>query len=65
MQRNPGNAEAWSLLGTVQAENDDDQQAIAAMNRWVVGAVRQGGVGWGDRAAGPARHRRAAVFQVP
>jgi hypothetical protein len=33
-QRNPGNAEAWRLLGTVQAENDDDQQAIAAMNRW-------------------------------
>ncbi|PSC73938.1 Peroxisome biogenesis 5 [Micractinium conductrix] len=32
-QRNPGNAEAWRLLGTVQAENDDDQQAIAAMNR--------------------------------
>lgn len=33
-QRNPSNAEAWRLLGTVQAENDDDQQAIAAMNRW-------------------------------
>lgn len=32
-QRNPSNAEAWRLLGTVQAENDDDQQAIAAMNR--------------------------------
>ncbi|EFN57424.1 hypothetical protein CHLNCDRAFT_21245 [Chlorella variabilis] len=32
-QRSPGNAEAWRLLGTVQAENDDDQQAIAAMNR--------------------------------
>lgn len=32
-QRNPGNAEAWKLLGTVQAENDDDIQAIAAMNR--------------------------------
>lgn len=31
-QRSPGNAEAWRLLGTVQAENDDDQQAIAAMN---------------------------------
>jgi hypothetical protein len=27
----PGNAEAWRLLGTVHAENDDDQQAIAAM----------------------------------
>ena len=36
-QRNPSNAEAWRLLGTVQAENDDDQQAIAAMNRCVVG----------------------------
>ncbi|GAB4823917.1 hypothetical protein N2152v2_010963 [Parachlorella kessleri] len=32
-QRNPSNSEAWRLLGTVQAENDDDQQAIAAMNR--------------------------------
>lgn len=32
-QRNPGNSEAWKLLGTVQAENDDDIQAIAAMNR--------------------------------
>jgi len=32
-QRNPSNAEAWRLLGTVQAENDDDKQAIAAMNR--------------------------------
>ena len=31
----PQNAEAWRLLGTVQAENDDHQQAIAAMNRWV------------------------------
>ena len=31
-QRSPGNAEAWRLLGTVQAENDDDGQAIAAMN---------------------------------
>lgn len=32
-QRNPNNSEAWRLLGTVQAENDDDQQAIAAMNK--------------------------------
>jgi peroxin-5 len=32
-QRLPGNAEAWRLLGTVQAENDDDVQAIAAWNR--------------------------------
>lgn len=32
-QRNPSNSEAWRLLGTVQAENDDDKQAIAAMNR--------------------------------
>ena len=32
-QRNPGNADAWKLLGTIQAENDDDIQAIAAMNR--------------------------------
>lgn len=32
-QRNPTNSEAWRLLGTVQAENDDDIQAIAAMNK--------------------------------
>lgn len=32
-QRSPNNAEAWRLLGCVQAENDDDSQAIAAMNR--------------------------------
>ena len=41
-QRNPANAEAWRLLGTVQAENDDDQQAIAAMNR-CAGAGEGGG----------------------
>lgn len=29
----PSNSEAWRLLGTVQAENDDDRQAIAAMAR--------------------------------
>jgi len=34
-QRNPGNAEAWRLLGTVHAENDDDVKAIAALNRAV------------------------------
>lgn len=27
VQRNGNNVEAWRLLGTVQAENDDDQQA--------------------------------------
>ncbi|GAX85689.1 hypothetical protein CEUSTIGMA_g13104.t1 [Chlamydomonas eustigma] len=27
----PDHSEAWRLLGTVHAENDDDQQAIAAM----------------------------------
>ena len=32
-QRNPQNSEAWRLLGTVQAENDDDVQAIAALNK--------------------------------
>ena len=26
-----GNAQAWRLLGTAHAENDDDRQAIAAM----------------------------------
>ena len=25
-QRNPSNVEAWRMLGTVQAENDDDLQ---------------------------------------
>lgn len=33
VQRNPANVDAWRLLGTVQAENDDDRQAIAAMSR--------------------------------
>ncbi|KAK9841528.1 hypothetical protein WJX74_007257 [Apatococcus lobatus] len=32
-QRNPSNVEAWRMLGTVQAENDDDLQAIAALGR--------------------------------
>lgn len=32
-QRHPGNTEAWKLLGTVQAENDDDIQAINALNK--------------------------------
>ncbi len=27
VRANPGNAEAWRLLGTVHAENDDDRQA--------------------------------------
>ena len=31
VRANPTNAEAWRLLGTVHAENDDDNQAIAAM----------------------------------
>ena len=31
VRANPGNSEAWRLLGPVHAENDDDQQAIAAM----------------------------------
>lgn len=35
-QRSPQNAAAWRLLGAVQAENDDDQQAIAAMTRALV-----------------------------
>ena len=26
VQTNPTNSEAWRLLGTVHAENDDDQQ---------------------------------------
>lgn len=31
VQRQPGHVDAWRLLGTVHAENDDDTQAIAAM----------------------------------
>ncbi|TVU05272.1 hypothetical protein EJB05_48430 [Eragrostis curvula] len=31
--KNPDNAEGWRLLGVTNAENDDDQQAIAAMMR--------------------------------
>ena len=31
--REPGSAQAWRLLGTVHAENDDDGRAIAAMAR--------------------------------
>ncbi len=31
VQRKPDNVDAWRLLGTVHAENDDDTQAIAAM----------------------------------
>lgn len=29
VQRQPNNVEAWRLLGTVHAENDDDQQVSA------------------------------------
>lgn len=31
--RRPGNVDAWTLLGKVNAENDDDVQAIEAMKR--------------------------------
>ncbi|XP_035820937.1 peroxisome biogenesis protein 5 isoform X3 [Zea mays] len=31
--KNPDNTEGWRLLGVTHAENDDDQQAIAAMMR--------------------------------
>ncbi|XP_022732919.1 peroxisome biogenesis protein 5 isoform X2 [Durio zibethinus] len=33
VMKNPENAEGWRLLGITHAENDDDQQAIAAMMR--------------------------------
>ncbi|CAH2069768.1 unnamed protein product [Thlaspi arvense] len=33
VMKNPENAEGWRLLGVTHAENDDDQQAIAAMMR--------------------------------
>ncbi|KAK4778796.1 hypothetical protein SAY86_006324 [Trapa natans] len=31
VMKNPNNSEGWRLLGITHAENDDDQQAIAAM----------------------------------
>ncbi len=41
VQRQPQNVEAWRLLGTVHAENDDDQQvrlpsysAIVGLSLW-------------------------------
>jgi len=43
VRANPGNAEAWRLLGTVHAENDDDNQAIAAMGEWMPGWCVEGG----------------------
>jgi peroxin-5 len=33
VRAHPENADAWRLLGTVHAENDDDKQAIAAMGK--------------------------------
>uniref|UniRef100_A0A1J3K678 Peroxisome biogenesis protein 5 n=1 Tax=Noccaea caerulescens TaxID=107243 RepID=A0A1J3K678_NOCCA len=33
VMKHPENAEGWRLLGVTHAENDDDQQAIAAMMR--------------------------------
>ncbi|XP_022940955.1 peroxisome biogenesis protein 5 [Cucurbita moschata] len=33
VMKNPENSEGWRLLGIAHAENDDDQQAIAAMKR--------------------------------
>lgn len=39
----PGNAEAWRLLGTVHAENDDDQQV--GLHAWAKGDQEQ--LGWG------------------
>lgn len=33
VQRQPGHVDAWRLLGTVHAENDDDTQAISAMGQ--------------------------------
>ncbi|KAE9593980.1 hypothetical protein Lal_00031629 [Lupinus albus] len=33
VMKNPENTEGWRLLGIAHAENDDDQQAIAAMMR--------------------------------
>lgn len=33
-QRNPSNVEAWRMLGTVQAENDDDLQVGATLGQF-------------------------------
>jgi peroxin-5 len=33
VRENPQNSDAWYQLGRIQAENDDDQQAIAAMSK--------------------------------
>ena len=34
VQRQPKNVDAWRLLGTVHAENDDDQQARTLRCSW-------------------------------
>eukprot|EP00727_Mastigamoeba_balamuthi_P002550 m51a1_g12292 putative peroxisome biogenesis protein 5-like (694) ;mRNA; f:310884-313092 len=33
VQQNPGNAEAWRMLGVAQADGDNDEQAVAALER--------------------------------
>lgn len=35
VQRHPSNSEAWQLLGTAQAEHDDDMRAILALRKGV------------------------------
>ena len=46
VQRKPNNVEAWRLLGTVHAENDDDSQAISAMARALKADPTNAEVGW-------------------
>lgn len=40
VQAQPDNAEAWRLLGTVQAENDDDQQVGGVPLTVTIGDLR-------------------------
>lgn len=59
VQAQPGNAEAWRLLGTVHAENDDDQQVssssrpppvsdacIIKSSSWCAQSINLGNGGW-------------------
>lgn len=36
VRQHPGNAQAWRLLGTVHAENDDDRQVCAGLLKFVL-----------------------------
>lgn len=55
MQPHPDKAEAGKLLGTVHAENDDDQQVRGQGRR---GERRLGGEGRGEGSEGRGMERR-------